>query len=185
MRCGNGVGAIDRFLSNGQRSLFRAVVLVCATSAMPLLASTCEGIAALNCLTPEGSIQLCVSDEIVSFNLDSKYGERAEVSKNIRDALLFPWIGFGEDVSILLFDLGETRYRLYSSSTYDPQTDGNRLEAGVIVELPPTSMEAHPMKIVPCNIPQKADWFNILYDAKTATGQCWDRASERWKDECN
>lgn len=153
-------------------------------SAAPLFAFTCEGKAVLNCLTPEGSIQLCVSDGNVSFNLDSKYGKRVDASTSIRDALLFPWIGFGKDVNVLLFDQGETRYRLYSSSTYDPKTDGNRLEAGVIVELPPTSMEAHPVKIVPCNIPQKADWFNILHDAKTATGQCWDRASESWRYEC-
>jgi hypothetical protein len=160
------------------------VVLVCATSAAPLFASTCEGVTALNCLTPEGSLQLCVYDGVVSFNLDSKYSERVDVSTSIRDALLVPWIGFGKDVSVLLFVQGETRYRLYSSSTYDPQTDGTRLEAGVIVELPPTSMDAHPMKFLPCNIPQKADWFNILYDAKTATGQCWDRASESWRYEC-
>lgn len=162
-----------------------SVVLVCAMGAAPLFASACEGVTALNCLTPEGSLQLCLYDGVVSFNLDSNYSERVDVSTNIRDALLLPWIGFGKDVSVLLFDQGETRYRLYSSSTYDPKNDGNRLEAGVIVELPSTSMDAHPMKIVPCKIPQKADWFNILHDAKTATGQCWDRASERWKDECN
>lgn len=160
------------------------MVLVCVINAAPIFASTCDGIAALNCLTAEGSLQLCVSDGIVSFNLVSKFGKRIDVSTSIHDALLVPWSGFGGDVSVLSLELEGARYRLYSSSTYDPQTDGNRLEAGVIVELPSTSMDAHPMKIVPCNIPQRADWFNILYDAKTATGQCWDRVSESWRYEC-
>lgn len=165
--------------------LLRLVLCTQFLCVSTLRAAACDEGEILRCNTSKGEVNLCVAGDTVNFELVVESGKRFSASSTLSSANLVPWIGFGEDVSILSFDMGETRYRLYSSSTYDPQTDGNRLEAGVIEELPPTSMDAHPMKILPCDFPQKADWFNILYDAKTATGQCWDRASESWKDECN
>ena len=155
------------------------IALVLALLPLPAFAQCPNGTEIFHCPAGKKTIQVCMTGQSVTYRYGTAAKPDLTLTVPLKDADYTPWPGIGRTMwdSLAFHNQGFT-YEVWASldKMLDESDPEPVLQGGVNV-MKGDSLQAQ----VICNAGRVSSTLDLLYDRKTALGQCWNYSSHAWQ----
>lgn len=136
--------------------------------------AACRGETLFSCEIGRKRLEVCLNGQSVSYRFGPEGRPELELATSLRQTVYQPWPGVGRAIwEAVSFTNRGTTYEVWSS--FDRLAPEARTEGGVNV-LTGSEVTAQ----LTCRPGSVSAGLDLLYGAKEAIGQCWNRDLQAW-----
>ena len=153
----------------------RATSLILCLFPLPVLACP-QGEALLSCPIGKKQLEICLTDEGVTYSFGLQGAPELTLTSPILDAAYTPWPGVGSAIwDSLAFVNNEITYEVWTSVERNPESSRD-YQGGVNVLRGETLLAQ-----LSCKDGTVDGELYAIYEAKEAAGQCWNLGNQMWQ----
>jgi hypothetical protein len=157
----------------------RAALLLTLLLAAPAQAACQNDLTIFSCKIGAKTLQVCEWKGMLIYQFGPEGAPELSLTTPIQDADFTPWPGIGRTMwNELAFHNDGVTYRVWSS--LEKQLEENQPEPQVEGGVSVTRGEAE-LASLTCTPGSVTAALDVIYDRKTAIGQCWDYEANRWQ----
>lgn len=153
-----------------------------ATLALALLAlpahAACQGQQVFACDIGSKSVEVCLTPTDLTYSYGPTDAPELSLTAPITEAAYTPWPGVGSSIwETVAFQNEGVTYEVWFNA--DRMTDEHPITGGVRVMQGDATVAE-----LACAKDSVRSGLDLIYGAKEAAGQCWDRAEQVWAASC-
>ncbi len=157
----------------------RSLALIFAFIPLQAAAQCPEGNTIFTCSAGKKTIEVCAENGNVTYNFGPRSRPEMTLTVSIKAADFTPWPGIGRTIwnSVAFHNQGYT-YEVWASLEKMLEDEGpTPIPEGGVNVLKGEALQAQ----VTCNPGSVQTFLDLLYDQKTAAGQCWNYTTHAWQ----
>lgn len=141
--------------------------------------ATCQGDTVFSCRIGAKILEVCHAAGALTYAFGPEGQPELTLSRPLATAAFTPWPGIGSEIwETVAFPSRDHVYEVWTSVLRDPESTAG-LRGGVDV-LRGEELVAR----LRCDPGTPSQSLDVIYDLKTAIGQCWDFDAKAWTRSC-